>query len=163
MSVKLGQVALVAALASLIKIESSSSGKVDLSPGISKFEPKVPNPNLAKFEQKKCLDLQLKLELMKFNFKLPPLITLPKLPQLPNLPALNIDLGPVLKCVLEMLALLALFKKLSDSGETGGRAGSFANTATVQSVSNVATAQTSTSSTTYYNPAFANTNNTGSI
>lgn len=140
MSVQLGQVATVAAIATalsskkaagaaaallasgLVKIENAGAIKVPSGDtnGLKKFEPKIENPNKAARKRDRCIDLQLKLNLMTLNFKLPPLNLAIKLPEIPtwNLNFLKKLLDAEIKCVLEAMALIALIQSLMNQGRS---------------------------------------------
>jgi len=137
MSVRLGQVATVAAIAALasnkkaagvvalltstglVKITQGESIQIPKSDtnGIPKFEPKTPNINKALRKRDKCIDLQLKLGLEQLNFKLPSISLSFSLPQIPtwNLAFLADLLNFEIQCVAEALALIAAIKALQQS------------------------------------------------
>lgn len=142
MSVQLGQVATLAAIAALVSkakglqkaaalvAGAAAAGAITNSAAtnpanlVPKFEPKIPNPNLAIAELEKCFDLQLKLNLAFLNFKLPSIdlnFALPKLPTI-TLPTLSANLAKIIACVAKALALLALARSLLKSQDSGNLA-----------------------------------------
>jgi hypothetical protein len=142
MSVQLGQVATVAAIATalsskkagaaaaallasgLVKIEKADAIKIPSGDtnGVKKFVPKIENLNRAARKRDKCIDLQLKLNLMALNFKLPSISLALRLPELPtwNLDFLKKLLSAEIKCVLEAMALIAAIQALMKSTGGGG-------------------------------------------
>lgn len=151
MSVQLGQVATVAAIAAalsskkagaaaaallasgLVKIEKADAIKIPSgdSNGIKKFTPKVENINKAARKRDKCIDLQLKLNLLALKFKLPSISLALKLPELPtwNLEFLKKLLNAEIRCVLEAMALIAAIQALMKSLGGGGSGGDAADSA----------------------------------
>ena len=190
MSVTLGQVSLVALLAAAASKNKAAalgaavlaSGLVKISTdptnitipavstnGLTKFTPKIPNPNKAQRRKEKCIDLQLKLNLAVLNFKIPSLnlsLILPKLPTL-NLDFLNIELSKEIQCVLEALALLATIKALLASEEEAAARAAAAEagvtyqpTTTTNTTSNTQTTAYGTRSVVFYNQSLINSANT---
>lgn len=179
MAVTLGQVSLIAALAAaasakkptalaaavlatgLVKLSAGDTVTIPAqsSNGLTKFEPKIPNPNKAMRRKEKCIDLQMKLNLSALNFKIPSLnlaLILPKLPTL-NLDFLNVELSKEIQCVLEALQLLALIQALlaKQAEEEGGAAGTGTTGAATTGTGTTATTTTTstgTRSVTFYNP-----------
>lgn len=180
MSVQLGQVALVAGIASVLKSKNAgaavqallSSGLVKIVPGqtitiptpstngLKKFEPKIPNLNKAQRKKEKCIDLQMKINIKALELKLPVLnlaFTLPKLPTF-NLDFLKNLLTKEIQCVLEALALIALIKSLMAGGSSSAAAaasaavlaGAEANTEVAQTTP---TSARSTTEIIFYNPS----------
>lgn len=180
MSVQLGQVATLAAIAALVSKAKGLQAAAKLAGAavaanaitnsmatnpanlVPKFQPKIPNPNLAIAELEKCFDLQLKLNLAFLNFKIPPIdlsFALPKLPTI-TLPTLSLNIQKILACVAKALALLALAKSLLNALKAGGDT-SLATAAALTALSNApsdeaqaAAANTTTvTETVFYNPA----------
>lgn len=185
MSVQLGQVATLAAIAALVakakKAQSlaklagaavvanaiTNSSAANPSNLVTKFEPKIPNPNLAIAELEKCFELQLKLNLAFLNFKIPSInlsFALPKLPTI-TLPTLTLNIQKILACVAKALALLAaaraLLNALKDSGDdspaTAAALAALKNAPSDEAQAAAAETVTATE-TTFYNPAlYSNT------
>lgn len=178
MAVTLGQVSLVAGLAAALAakdkkalaaavlatglVKISAGDKVTIpaasSNGLTKFEPKIPNPNKAARRKEKCIDLQMKLNLAALNFKIPSLnlsLILPKLPTL-NLDFLNLELSKEIQCVLEALELLALIKALLAKQQEEENAAAGIETpvtgTTVTNTTSNTTTTLGTRSVTFYNP-----------
>lgn len=152
MSVQLGQVATLAAIAALVSkakglqkaaalvagaaVTNAITNSAATNPAnlVPKFEPKIPNPNLAIAELEKCFDLQFKMNLAFLNFKLPPIdlsFALPKLPTI-TLPTLSLNIQKIIACVTKALALLALARSLLNSSNDN----SLAKTAALAALAN---------------------------
>ncbi len=149
MSVQLGQVATVAAVAAalsskkagaaaaallasgLVQIQRADAIKIPsgTTNGLTKFVPKIENINKAPRKRDRCIDLQLKLNLSAINFKLPTLNLALKLPEIPtwNLTYLQKLLNVEVQCVLEAMALVALIKTLTNNSNARTAAAAAAN------------------------------------